>query len=131
MRHGKKSSADCVAGKAFPGPHPIDFFDDPWCPEDSWDEPVATAPAFRDRKGQLWARAAGTATMHMYYRMQDGFAFPSLDRANWPAVGTAIPWLSLLGGLPSSPSVLSARPYPWIWRVKWPDAVPELRQAGK
>ena len=119
-------AADCVAGKAFPGPHPIDFFDDPWCPEDSWDEPVATAPAFRDRKGQLWARAAGTATMRMYYRMQDGFAFPSIDRANWPAVGTAIPWLSLLGGLPDSPSVLSAMPYPWRWRVKWPDAVSEI-----
>ena len=119
-------AADCVAGKAFPGPHPIDFFDDPWCPEDSWDEPVATAPAFRDRKEQLWARAAGTATMRMYYRMQDGFAFPSIDRANWPAVGTAIPWLSLLGGLPDSPSVLSAMPYPWRWRVKWPDAVPEI-----
>ena len=71
-------AADCVAGKAFPGPHPIDFFDDPWCPEDSWDEPVATAPAFRDRKNQLWARAAGTATMRMYYRMQEGFAFPAL-----------------------------------------------------
>ena len=119
-------AADCVAGKAFPGPHPIDFFDDPWCPEDSWDEPVATAPAFRDRKNQLWARAAGTATMRMYYRMQEGFAFPALDQASWPKIGTAIPWLSLLGGLPSSPSVLSAMPHPWTWRVKWPDAVPEI-----
>ena len=119
-------AGDCVAGKAFPGPHPIDFFEDPWCPEDSWDEPVATAPAFRDRKGQLWARAAGTVTMRMYYRMQDGFAFPSIDRASWPTVGTPVPWLSLLGSSPTSPSVLSSMPYPWTWRVAWPDAVPEI-----
>ena len=119
-------AGECVAGKAFPGPHPIDFFDDPWCPQDSWDEPVETAPAFRDRKGQLWARAAGTATMRMYYRMQEGFAFPSLDRANWPDIGTPIPWLSLLGGSPSSSSVLSDKPHPWTWRVTWPEAVPEI-----
>ena len=120
-------AADCVAGKAFPGPHPIDFFDDPWCPQDSWDEPLATAPAFRDRKGQLWARAAGTATMRMWYRMQDGFAFPSIaDRSSWPSVGTPIPWLSLLGGSPSSTAVLTAKPAPWVWRVAWPENVPEM-----
>ena len=119
-------AGECVAGKAFPGPHPIDFFDDPWCPKDSWDEPLATAPAFRDRKGQLWARAAGTATMRMYYRMQDGFAFPSIDRASWPAVGAQIPWLSLLGEPPTASTVLTQNPYPWVWRVKWPDEVPEM-----
>ena len=119
-------AADCVAGKAFPGPHPIDFFDDPWCPENSWDEPVATAPAFRDRKNQLWARAAGTATMRMFYRMQDGFAFPSLPRTSWPSIGTAIPWLSLLGGSSYSTSVLSTQPHSWTWRVAWPEYVPEM-----
>ena len=119
-------AADCVAGRAFPGPHPIDMMDDPWCAEDRWDEPVATAPAFRDRKGQLWARAAGTATMRMYYRMQDGFAFPSIQQSEWPAVGTAVPWLSLLGGDPTSSAALSARPAAWTWRVRWPDEVPEI-----
>ena len=119
-------AAYCIAGKAFPGPHPIDMLDDPWCTEDSWDEPVATAPAFRDRKNQLWARAAGTATMRMYYRMQDGFAFPSLPVSQWPAIGTAVPWLSLLGGDPTSPTALDAQPAAWTWRVRWPDAVPEM-----
>ena len=119
-------AGDCVAGKAFPGPHPIDLFDDPWCPEDKWDEPSATAPAFRDRKGQLWARAAGRATMRMYYRMQEGFAFPSLDRDRWPSIGTSVPWLSLLGDSPSATTVLSQKPHPWVWRVSWPDAVPEM-----
>ncbi len=120
-------AADCVAGKAFPGPHPIDMLDDPWCAEDKWDEPVATSPAYRDRKGQLWARAAGTATMRMYYRMQNGFAFPSVDRSNWPTNGAPVPWLSLLGGDPESPAALSADPAAWTWRVAWPDAVPEMQ----
>ena len=119
-------AADCVAGKAFPGPHPIDLLDDPWCPEDTWDEPSATSPVFRDRKKQLWARAAGTATMRMYYRMQDGFAFPSIDPANWPTNGAPVPWLSLLGGDPDSPAALSAEPAAWTWRVAWPEAVPEM-----
>ena len=119
-------AADCVAGKAFPGPHPIDMLDDPWCDEDKWDEPSATSPVFRDRKKQLWARAAGTATMRMYYRMQDGFAFPSIDHSNWPTNGTPVPWLSLLGGEPESPAALSADPAPWTWRVTWPDTVPEM-----
>ena len=118
-------AADCVAGKAFPGPHPIDMLDDPWCEEDKWDEPVATSPVFRDRKKQLWARAAGTATMRMYYRMQQGFAFPSLPADKWPAVGTAVPWLSLLGGDPTS-DPLAGEPAAWTWRVAWPDAVPEM-----
>lgn len=118
-------AADCVAGKAFPGPHPIDMMDNPWCAEDKWDEPSATAPAFRDRKGQLWARAAGVATMRMFYRMQDGFAFPSLPVEQWPKVGNAVPWLSLLDGDPES-DPMSASPAAWTWRVSWPDAVPEM-----
>ena len=118
-------AADCVAGKAFPGPHPIDMMDDPWCAEDTWDEPSATSPAFRDRKGQLWARAAGVATMRMFYRMQEGFAFPSLPAEQWPKVGAAVPWLSLLDG-DSESDPMSARPAAWTWRVSWPDAVPEM-----
>jgi len=119
-------AADCVAGKAFPGPHPIDFLDDPWCPEDTWDEPSTNAPAFRDRKGQLWARAAGTATMRMWYRMQDGFAFPSLSQKMWPKTGESVPWLTLLGRSPESITVLAEQPAAWTWRVAWPDDVPEM-----
>ena len=122
----RELAADCIAGKAFPGPHPIDLFDNPWCPEDSWDEPYTTAPAFRDRKSQLWARSAGTAHMRMYYRMQDGFAFPSISPSSWPKVGDSIPWLSLLGKSPSSGAVLTEMPAVWTWRVSWPEAVPEI-----
>ncbi len=118
-------SAPATAGLAFPGPHPIDLLDDPWCPKDAWDEPAATAPAFRDRKGQLWARAAGNATMRMYYRNQEGFAYPSLATNKWPAVNEEIPWLALLGGDPSA-DPLAAQPAAWTWEVTWPGDVPEM-----
>jgi hypothetical protein len=122
-----KFAAPCVAGKAFPGPHPIDFFDDPWCPSNKWDNPSATAPAFRDRKGQLWARCAGDSTNRMYYRNQEGFAYPSLDPANWPAVNAEIPWLALLRrGPTNNPLSVTARPHPWVWHVAWPDNVPQM-----
>ncbi len=122
-----KFSASCVAGKAFPGPHPIDFFDDPWCSKNTWDNPPATAPTFRDRKGQLWARCAGDSTNRMYYRNQEGFAYPSLDPANWPAVNAEIPWLALLyRGPTNNPLSVTARPHPWVWRVAWPENVPQM-----
>ena len=120
-------SAPCVAGKAFPGPHPIDFFDDPWCSKNTWDNPPATAPAFRDRKGQLWARCAGDSINRMYYRNQEGFAYPSLPRDQWPAVTNEIPWLSLFGKSPDgNPVAADAIPNPWVWRVAWPDNVPRM-----
>ena len=118
-------AAPATAGLAFPGPHPIDLLDDPWCSQDSWDEPSTTAPAFRDRKGQLWARAAGTATMRMYYRNQEGFAYPSIDSNKWPSVTNEIPWLSLLGGDPTA-DPLPGNPAAWTWTVEWPKDVPEM-----
>ena len=118
-------SAPATAGLAFPGPHPIDFLDDPWCSKDTWDEAATNAPAFRDRKGQLWARCDGTASMRMYYRNQEGFAYPSLATNKWPAVNAEIPWLSLLGGDPSA-DPLSAKPAKWVWDVAWPEEVPEM-----
>jgi len=117
---------DCIAGKAIPGPHPLDLFDDPWRPETYWDEAEAVSPAHRDRKGQLWARAAGTLTVHMYYPMQEGFAFPQIDRSAWPAVGASVPWLSLLDESILPGNVLSANPAAWTWSVEWPDEVPEM-----
>ncbi|MBR6022920.1 MAG: hypothetical protein IK066_10960, partial [Kiritimatiellae bacterium] len=103
------------------------YFDDPWCSSNKWDNPPATAPAFRDRKGQLWARCAGDSTNRMYYRNQEGFAYPSLDPANWPAVNAEIPWLALLyRGPTNNPLSVTARPHPWVWRVAWPENVPQM-----
>ena len=117
---------DCVAGKAIPGPHPLDIFDDPWKPETYWDEIGATTPAHRDRKGQLWARAAGTLNVHMYYPMKEGFAFPSIAQSAWPAVGESVPWLSLLDESVAPANVLVAKPAAWKWNVEWPEEVPEM-----
>ena len=117
-------AADCVAGKALPGPHPLDFFDDPWLPETYWEEESAISPAHRDRKGQLWAKAAGTLTVHMYYPMQEGFAFPSVDTNAWPKIGNPVPWLSLLPNPNGDP--IGSLPVAWLWRVSWPENVPEI-----
>ena len=117
-------AADCVAGKAIPGPHPLDYFDNPWCKETTWDEQSATSPAHRDRKGQLWAKAAGNLHVHMYYPMQEGFAFPSLSPDKWPAVGSSVAWLSVLGNQGLDP--VMGNPVTWLWRISWPENVPEI-----
>lgn len=119
-------SADATAGKPLPGPHPIDLLNDPWRPETYWDEPSTATPAHRDRKGQLWARAAGELNVHMYYPMQDGFAFPALSMAEWPKVGESVPWLSLLDAEPDNKRVLKREPAAWHWRIAWPENVPEI-----
>ena len=117
-------AADCVAGKALPGPHPLDFFDDPWRPETKWDEVSTNAPGHRDRKGQLWARAAGNLTVRMYYPMQEGFAYPSLPADSWPAVGTSVSWLPLFED--SSRDPVKGTPVAWLWRISWPSNLPEM-----
>ena len=118
-------AAPCTAGLALPGPHPLDTFDNPWKKETYWDERAAISPGFRDRKGQLWARAAGDLHVHMYYPMQEGFAFPSLDLDEWPAVGDPVPWLSLLGASPSG-DPLANKPAAWLWRCSWPENPVEI-----
>ena len=118
-------AADCTAGLALPGPHPLDMFDNPWMDETYWEEPVTNAPAFRDRKNQLWARAAGDLHVHMYYPMQEGFAFPQLDEDKWPEVGEAVPWLSLLDRKPTD-DPLAFDPAAWLWRCAWPENPVEI-----
>ncbi len=119
-------AANVEAGHLLPGPHPIDLLDNPWCKQDYWDSVSGQSysSAYRDRKGQVWARAAGTIPIHMYYPNQDGFDFPSL--ATTPAVGTEVPWLSELGREPSA-YVLSNKPTTWTWTVTWPTGVPTMR----
>ena len=120
-------SAPCTAGTQLPGPHPLDLFDDPWLPETKW-EGVAgqsCAAGFRDRKGQIWARCAGTLPIRMYYAMQEGFWFPSRENGNQPAVGTPIPWLACLSDPKANP--LTSKPALWTWNVHWPENAPEMR----
>ncbi len=121
--------ADCTAGRVLPGPHPFDIFENPWLEEDFWDSTKGKpGVAYRDRKGQIWARAAGTLGFHKYYAMQDGFDFPQLSAAQQPDVGDPIPWLALLdrqAGQETNP--LLAPPATWTWNVLWPENVPEMR----
>ncbi|MCQ2389899.1 MAG: LamG domain-containing protein [Kiritimatiellae bacterium] len=122
--------ADCTAGKLLPGPHPLDLFDNPWLPEDTWDPAPGGKPgaAYRDRKGQIWARGAGELKMRMYYAMQDGFAFPQLSASQMPKVGDPIPWLALLDqAIGQNMDPRQAEPAAWTWTVKWPEATPEMR----
>ena len=118
-------AADCSAGTVLPGPHPLDFFENPWLKESYWErETGKPGPAYRDRKGQIWGRAAGTLGIHMYYAMQEGFYFPSLDLDKQPAVGTPIPWLACLGG---GTDPLQGLPALWTWNIGWPANVPEMK----
>jgi hypothetical protein len=119
-------AADCVAGQQLPGPHPLDYLDDPWLEETYWATPPGQSEpaAFRDRKRQLWARCAGTLPIHMYYPMQEGFWFPTLAADRQPAVGTPIPWLSQLDGHTPNPN--AEPPAVWTWQVAWPKEVPEM-----
>ena len=126
----KTLGADCTAGTVLPGPHPIDLFDTPWLEQDYWDAASNGTPgvAYRDRKGQIWARAAGSLKMRMYYAMQDGFDFPQLTAAQMPKVGDPIPWLALLDdALGQNMNPLTADPAAWTWNVSWPKDVPTMR----
>ena len=114
------------AGKMLPGPHPLDYFENPWLPQDHWEcSNGALGPAYRDRKGQIWARAAGLLDIRMYYAMQEGFYFPSLEVGEQPAVGTPIPWLARHEN--PKANVLDDAPAAWRWNISWPTSVNTMK----
>ena len=118
-----------TVGQKVPGPRPFDIaWPNRW-PKEIWWTLASTNrygdTIYRDRNGRLWFRAAGTASVAMYYPVEKGFHFPSLG-ANQPAEGTAVPWLARLGD--PSADVLEGRPAPWDWTSDWPtNNVPALR----
>ena len=119
--------ASCTAGTVLPGPHPFDFFENPWMKEDYWGRYNGQPGlAYRDRKGQVWARAAGQIGICMYYAMQEGFWFPTLRPEEQPEVGRAIPWLACLN---KNADPLTGDPTYWMWSVSWPQNVPEMKLA--
>ena len=95
-------------------------------------------PYFQDRKGYLWARAAGNdggpadIMLHHYYPVQLGFYFPDFYLTNFPAgvrqtnvvssdfVGALFPWLDLR----NTPRV----PLHTTYRVSWPILPPDLTE---
>lgn len=117
--------ATMSVGTVLPGPHPLDFFANPWLGQTYWDDPGAENPAFRDRKGVVWARRDGTIGIRMFYPMQSGFWFPDRSASAQPAMDAPIPWLARIEN--PSANVLTGEPIRWTWQVAWPDAVPEMR----
>ncbi len=109
-----------TAGLALPGPHPLDFFDNPWTTNSFWRGVAETVPFHRDRKGQFWARAAGKAEVFMYYPNQPSFAYPEKTA---PAVGAGVPWLNYWEG---NSDESQTYPSPWTWTVEWPKEIPEI-----
>ena len=107
----------CTAGLQLPGPLPLTLFDDPWLEKTKW--PSDAVPPYRDRKNQVWARAAGEFDIFMYYAQQDGFDWP--EGLATPAIGDPIPWLAYLDGGKGQ------EPHPWHWTVEWPKEAPEMR----
>ncbi len=117
--------ADMVAGTVLPGPHPLDFLATPWQSETDWDNRGPGNPAFRDRKGVVWARCEGQIDIRMFYPMQSGFWFPSLVAASQPAIGEAVPWLARVTN--AAADVLTNSTPSWTWNVQWPADVPEMK----
>ena len=120
-------AADCTVARQLPGPHPIDLFDEPWLKEDWWEKSPdgKVGAAYRDRKGQIWARAAGEIGIHMFYAMQEGFWFPQLAANGQPAVGTPIPWMARHENAEANP--LTGDPARWTWHAKWPENYVKMR----
>ena len=89
----------------------------------------SAGPAWQDRKGGFWAKAAGddgisTANIvaNYYYPVQVGFYFPSnyfagtplAQPGNFLPVGTSVPWLG------------RATPVPYTYVISWPTNAPFL-----
>ncbi|MCP5517530.1 MAG: hypothetical protein H7A45_09780 [Verrucomicrobiales bacterium] len=81
-----------------------------------------TPPAWKDRKLEWWAVAAGNdggpsdAVMRFWYAIQPGFHFPGL--VSQPPLGSEVPWLS---------GSDTGTPVPFTYHISWPEDVPKLR----
>lgn len=103
------------AGKKIKAPYPLRVLQ--YCEET---EAVA-GPYFEDRKEFHWARAAGNdggtaeITMRYYYPVQEGFYTADLPEGT--RVGTHIPWLDKLSGVPRDVA----------YTIHWPENVPTMK----
>jgi hypothetical protein len=83
-------------------------------------------PFFQDYKNQLWAKSAGSGSVHYYYPAQAGY-FVDLDNndVNDIETGTCVPWLARLpqsqGGTPSP-----LDPIRVDYDISWPETSPLL-----
>lgn len=112
-------SGTCMAGSILPGPHPFDLMPDPWVDPISWkDGGQKNTPAYRDRKGQIWARCEGKLDISMYYRND-----PSFDSPGKTDTEDMIEWLPAGSYKDSAGKDITT----WHWDIKWPDNVPTLK----
>jgi len=117
-----------TAGTTVSPPYPVRLL--PGCAESfvagqALGEP-APAPFFQDHKNQLWAKSAGTGTVHYYYPMQPGFYQDNdYNDANDYEPGQCTPWLARLpenqGGAASQYD-----PIPVEYNISWPESPPLL-----
>jgi hypothetical protein len=117
-----------VAGTTVSPPYPLRLL--PGCGESFVDGQAAgeqpPPPFFQDYKNQLWAKSAGSGSVHYFYPAQPGF-FTDLDRNdfNEVIVGNCVPWLARLpaaeggSGTPGEPIRVS-------YEIAWPDETPLL-----
>ncbi|HWT16214.1 MAG TPA: hypothetical protein VN581_10560 [Patescibacteria group bacterium] len=83
-------------------------------------------PFFQDYKNQLWAKSAGSGSVHYYYPAQAGFFIDlDLNDINDIATGACVPWLARLpanqGGTASP-----LDPIKVDYDISWPESVPQL-----
>lgn len=86
----------------------------------------APAPFFQDHKNQLWAKSAGTGTVHYYYPMQPGFYQDNdYNDVNDYQTGQCTPWLARL---PESEGGAASQydPIPVEYAISWPENPPLL-----
>jgi len=87
---------------------------------------VSSGPAWKDRTGAHWAKAAGNITMKFYYPVQADFYFPPAYRSkyssrNFAVGGDDVPWLD--GG----PGVSNTEPVDVRYATVWPADVPTMK----
>ena len=107
-----------IAGTLLQPPYPLSLF--------QTEAAGVGGPYWQDRKGSLWAKAAGdydgiaTVVMHYWYPMQPTFY---CSGPNPPAAGALLPWLAGGGGMTGTP--IDVR-----FTVYWPDRVPTNGTCG-
>ena len=83
-------------------------------------------PFFQDYKNQLWAKSAGSGSVHYFYPAQAGY-FSDLDNndVNDLATGNCVPWLARLP-VTAGGSASPLDPIKVDYDISWPDASPQL-----
>lgn len=111
-----------TAGTLIQAPYPLPLLSLPACPATAG-SPATADIWWKDYQDSMWARSAGEAVIHYFYRLQNGFFFPDEDADGKPdrQPGDCVPWLDRLpGGTPGTPTDIA-------YTIAWPAQVPQLQ----